>query len=114
MSRLTSQYCTCTLQLVNDNSVLYYSLPLSLSATDSLPPDEVYERRVNLSTKIYQYTQDGSGETPGKYTIIHEDVPTMPKIALLDSKKVLKELVGDPIKFVGFSYKKFVTNVTPQ
>ena len=110
MSRLTPQYCTCSLQLVNDNSVFYYSLSLSpsLSATDSLPPDEVYERGVNLSTKIYQYTQDGSGETPGKYTIIHEDVPTMPKIALLDSKKVLKKIVGDPIKFVGISYKIFV------
>ena len=83
--------------------VYFITLSLSLSATDSLPPDEVYERGVNLSTKIYQYTQDGSGETPGKYTIIHEDVPTMPKIALLDSKKVLKKLVGDPIKFVGFS-----------
>ena len=55
-----------------------------------MPLDDVYEKGVNLATKIYQYTQDGSAETTGKYITIHEDTPTMPKIALLDSKKVLK------------------------
>ncbi|XP_011406645.2 PREDICTED: uncharacterized protein LOC100639454 [Amphimedon queenslandica] len=56
---------------------------------DSMPLDDVYEKGMNLATKIYQYTQDGSAETTGKYIIIHEDTPTMPKIALLDSKKIL-------------------------
>ena len=74
-------------------SLLYIVHLLLLYYTDSMPLDDMYEKGVNQSTKIYQYTQDGSGDTSGKYTVIHEDTPTMPKIALLDSKKVFAHVL---------------------
>jgi supervillin len=53
---------------------------------DTSPSDDVYEKKINLTTRIYVFVQEG--DNVGKYTQINEESPAMPKIAILDSKKI--------------------------
>ena len=60
-----------------------YVCLLTVAVAGSVPADEVYEKAVNMATKVYQFNTER-----GVYETIHENSSHMIKIGLLDSKKV--------------------------
>ena len=74
--------------LQTDTIVKYSSAltPLSLSASESVPNDDLFEKSVNMVTTVMHL--EGTDDK-AHFTTIHENSNHMLKTVLLDTKKVL-------------------------